>query len=153
MVHKVQAMFAEEGPQKTFAAIDDLRNTAFHDRDLYPFIYTTDGVNVAHGARPVLVGHNLMQIRDADGKYLIQDMVKLVSEHKCGWIDYKWPDPLTNKVEDKSSYIERMGVYLVGVGIYREDASRAPGSGKSEPSSHDGLSGPPGPSSATPPRR
>jgi len=37
-----------------------------------------------------------------------------------GWIDYKWPNPLTNKIEDKSSYVEKMGDYFVGVGIYKQ---------------------------------
>lgn len=36
------------------------------------------------------------------------------------WVDYKWPNPLTNKIADKSSYIEKMGDYFVGVGIYKQ---------------------------------
>ena len=36
-----------------------------------------------------------------------------------GWYDYKWPNPLTDKIEDKTSYVERMGDYWVGVGVYR----------------------------------
>ena len=37
-----------------------------------------------------------------------------------GWVDYKWSSPLTNKIADKSSYIEKMGDYFVGVGIYKQ---------------------------------
>lgn len=37
-----------------------------------------------------------------------------------GWIDYKWPNPLTNKIEDKSSYVEKMGDYFVDVGVYKQ---------------------------------
>jgi hypothetical protein len=37
-----------------------------------------------------------------------------------GWVDYKWPNPITNKIEDKSSYVEKMGDYFVGVGIYKQ---------------------------------
>ena len=29
-------------------------------------------------------------------------------------------NPLTNKIEDKTSYVEKMGDYVVGVGVYRE---------------------------------
>jgi hypothetical protein len=36
-------------------------------------------------------------------------------------VDYKWPTPQTNRIEDKSSYVEKLGnSYFVGVGIYRE---------------------------------
>ena len=31
-----------------------------------------------------------------------------------------WPNPLNNKIEDKASYVEKMGDYFVGVGIYRD---------------------------------
>ncbi len=48
---------------------------AFHDRDLYPFIYNLDGICVAHGARPALVGKNLIDLKDQDGKFLIREMV------------------------------------------------------------------------------
>jgi cytochrome c len=118
MVHRVQETFAREGAEATFRTIDDPSSKEFHDRDLYPFVYTPDGLNVAHGARPALIGKNLMNIKDADGKYLIQEIVRITSEKGSGWVDYKWPDPLTNNIENKSSYVEKMGDYVVGVGVY-----------------------------------
>lgn len=118
MVHRVQKMFAQQGSEATFHAIDDPSIKTFHDRDLYPFVYTQDGTNVAHGARPALVGMNLMGIKDADGKYLIREIVRITNEKGSGWVNYKWPDPLTNSIENKSSYVEKMGKYVVGVGVY-----------------------------------
>jgi signal transduction histidine kinase len=120
MVKRVQKMFAEAGAEATFKAVDDKTNPAFHDRDLYPFIYDFTGVCVAHGARPALVGKNLISLKDQNGVYLIQEMVALAKGPGNGWIDYKWPNPITNKIEDKSSYVEKMGNYFVGVGVYRE---------------------------------
>jgi cytochrome c len=117
MVKRVKEMFEEEGPSATFAAVSDRSVQKFHDRDLYPFIYDLKGVNVAHGARPVLVGKNLSSLKDQNGKYLIQEMIAVVTEKGGGWVDYKWPHPITNKIEDKTSYIERMGDYFVGVGV------------------------------------
>jgi hypothetical protein len=73
--------------------------------------------NVAHGARPILIGKNLISIKDQDGKYLIQEMIELAKDKGGGWIEYKWPHPTTNKIEDKTSYIEKMGDYFVGVGV------------------------------------
>jgi cytochrome c len=120
MVKRVQAEFKKDGAKATFKAVDNKSNKSFHDRDLYPFVYDLKGVCVAHGAKIVLVGKSLMALKDPDGKYLIRDMVTLAKETGHGWVDYKWPNPLTNKIEDKSSYIEKLGKkYFVGVGIYK----------------------------------
>ncbi len=120
MVKRVQAMFAKDGPDATFKAVSDKSVAEFHDRDLYPFIYDLSGNCVAHGARPALIGKNLLDLKDQDGKYLIRELVAIANGPGSGWVDYKWPNPLTNKIEDKSSYVEKMGDYLVGVGVYRQ---------------------------------
>ena len=119
MVKRVQQMFAAGGAEATFRAVNDKANAAFHDRDLYPFIYDLTGICVAHGARPALIGKNLISLKDQNGVYLIQEMIALAKGPGSGWVDYKWPNPINNKIEDKSSYIERMGDYFVGVGVYR----------------------------------
>ena len=118
MVKRVQDKFAKEGPEATFAAVTK-RDPTFSDRDLYPFIYRLDGLNVAHGARPALVGKNLLNIKDPDGVPLIREMVEIANNQGSGWVNYKWPNPITNAIEDKTSYVEKMGDYFVGVGVYR----------------------------------
>jgi cytochrome c len=119
MVKRVQAKFKKDGAEATFIAVSDKSVPEFHDRDLYPFIYDMNGLNVAHGARPALIGKNLVDLKDQDGKYLIREMIKIVNGPGSGWIDYKWPNPINNKIEDKSSYFEKMDNYFVGVGIYK----------------------------------
>jgi len=120
MVKRVQEKFKIDGPELTFKAVSDKSIKEFHDRDLYPFIYDMNGVCVAHGARPALIGKNLIDLKDQDGKYLIRELRDMARDHGSGWVDYKWPNPITNKIEDKSSYVEKMGDYWVGVGIYRQ---------------------------------
>jgi len=120
MVNRVEAMFKKDGAEATFKAVSDKSVAEFHDRDLYPFIYDMTGTCVAHGARPALIGKNLIELKDQDGKYLIREIIDTANGSGTGWIDYKWPNPLNNKIEDKSSYVAKMGDYVVGVGIYRE---------------------------------
>lgn len=121
MVKRVEAMFKKEGLEATLKAVSDRSDTEFHDRDLYPFIYDMNGTCVAHGARPALIGKNLIDLKDQDGKYLIREMILIANGPGSGWIDYKWPHPLNNKIEDKASYVEKMGAdHFVGVGVYRE---------------------------------
>jgi signal transduction histidine kinase len=120
MVKRVQDMFKKDGADATFQAVSDKSTTAFHDRDLYAFIYDMKGNCVAHGARPALIGKNLYDLKDQDGKYLIRELIEIANDPGSGWVNYKWPNPLNNKIEDKTSYVEKMGNYMVGVGVYRE---------------------------------
>jgi cytochrome c len=85
-----------------------------------PFIYDLSSRCVAHGARPALIGKNLLDLKDQDGKYLIREMIRIARGSGSGWVNYKWPNPLNNKIEDKVSYVEKMGDYFVGVGVYRD---------------------------------
>ena len=119
MVKRVQQKFAKTGPQVTFDAITS--SEEFRDRDLYPFVYDTDGWNVAHGANPQMVGKLWISTKDQDGNYLIKEMVAITRGPGSGWVDYKWPNPLTHRIQDKSAYVEKLGErYFVGVGIYKQ---------------------------------
>jgi cytochrome c len=120
MVNRVEAMFKKDGAEATFKAVSDKSVAEFHDRDLYPFVYDMKGDCVAHGARPALIGKNLLDLKDQDGNYLIREMVDIAKGPGTGWVDYKWPNPVNNKIEDKSSYVAKMGDYFVGVGVYRD---------------------------------
>jgi signal transduction histidine kinase len=119
MVKRVQEMFAEKGVDATFKAVDDKNNKEFHERDLYPFILDFKGIWVAHGVRPELIGKNAFDLKDQDGTYYVRKMIDITENGGTGWVDYKWPNPLTHKIEDKSAYVAKLGEnYFVGVGVY-----------------------------------
>ena len=67
MVKRVQEKFRRDGAGATFKAIT-AQARVFHDRDLYPFVYDMNGVVVAHGAKADLVGKNLIDFKDQDGR-------------------------------------------------------------------------------------
>lgn len=119
MVKKAAAKIKAEGKEKAYAAFADPNNKDFHDRDLYIFVYDLNGVNVAHGNNPKMVGKNLLDLKDVEGKPLIRQMVDIAKTKGNGWVEYKWPNPVTKSVEAKSSYVERVEDVLVGAGIYK----------------------------------
>lgn len=120
MVSRVELSFKKYGVVKTFKAIDDLSNKTFHEGDLYPFVYTLKGICTAHGAVPALVGKNLISLKDPDGKYVIKDSIR-TALHGGGWYNYKWPNPKTHMIDNKASFIKKLGtLYFVGVGVYRK---------------------------------
>jgi len=118
MVKRVQEKFKKDGPEATFRAIN---STAFNDRDLYPWVHTIDGtLHVANGAFPGIRGKNLHDMRDQDGKFTTQDFMRIATTPPYhGWSDFRWKNPQTGSIDDKSAWVERMGDYLVGVGIYK----------------------------------
>jgi len=101
------------------AAVADFMETGgqWHDRDLYVFVFDANGTTIAHGAKPSLVGRDLTKLRDVDGKAF---MLEFLAVTDTAWVDYKWQNPSTNKVDPKSSYIIRVGEHIVGVGAYKQ---------------------------------
>jgi uncharacterized protein len=118
MVRRVQEKFRKDGPDATFKAIN---NKAFVDRDLFPWVYRlSDGTNMANALFPAVRGKQLIDLKDQDGKFITQEWIRIATTPPYhGWSNYRWPNPVTNTVDDNSSWIERMGDYLVGVGIHR----------------------------------
>ncbi len=119
MVKKAVAMYKAEGRDKTFAAIADPANKDFHDRDLYIYVYDLNGVALAHGNNPKMVGRNLLGMKDNEGKAMIQEFVDVAKSKGKGWIDYKWPNPVSKTVDHKSGYVEKVDDILIGSGIYK----------------------------------
>jgi uncharacterized protein len=121
MLKRVQEKFKKDGPEAAFRAINN-KGPGFADRDLYPFVTELTGLCVANGVTPAVRGKNIIDLKDQDGKFIIQEFVRIAtSPPEHGWIDYRWLNPVTNTIEDKSAYIARMGNYFVGVGVYRNE--------------------------------
>jgi cytochrome c len=120
MVEKAAAYLKETGADKAFAAFNDKTNATFHDRDLYIFVRGMDGNTVAHGANAGMIGHTSLELKDADGKLYNKEMIELAQSKGSGWVDYRWINPVDKKIEQKSSYIEKVGDYVVGAGFYKQ---------------------------------
>ena len=95
------------------------RTSDFADRDLYVMVYDLAGRVLAHGQNPKMVGKDLIDLRDADGKEWIKERVELARTKGRFWHDYKFTDPMTKKVLPKSTYCERVEATAVCVGIYK----------------------------------
>ncbi|HEU4775195.1 MAG TPA: cache domain-containing protein [Telluria sp.] len=117
MVRKGLAYLKANGRDKTYAEIDR-RDGQFVDRDLYLVIYGVDGVVRAHGANAKMIGKNLMEIKDVDGKPFIKERVALAKKKVPFWQDYKFTNPVSGKIEPKSMYCAPEEELIVCGGIY-----------------------------------
>jgi uncharacterized protein len=122
MVRRVQEKFKKEGAEATLKAINNVA-PGFVDRDLFPYLHKLDGSQLVAASRnAAMIGKNMYDMKDQDGKFFVQEFVKVAnSPAGRGWVDYRFFNPKTSLVEDKSAWIERMGDYLVGVGVYKNE--------------------------------
>ena len=119
MVERACAYLRAVGPEKAFAAFMDPANKDFHDRDLYVFVRSMDGNTVAHGVNKAMIGHTSLESKDADGKLYNKEIMETAISKGSGWVDYRWPDPVDRKIEQKSSYVQKESNYVIGAGFYK----------------------------------
>jgi cytochrome c len=118
MVKKGVAYIKANGAEKAYAAFID-RKGSFVDRDLYLVVYTLDGKCLAHGANEKMIGRDLLDMTDVDGKYYIKDRVSLARSKPAGfWQEYKFTNPVSKKIEPKTMYCEKLGETAVCGGVY-----------------------------------
>ena len=118
MVKKGVAFIKANGKEKGYAEISN-KGGQFTDRDLYLVVYGLDGVVHAHGANEKMVGKNLIELKDVDGKAFVKERVELAQTKGTFWQDYKFTNPVTKKIEPKSMYCEKLNDAVVCGGIYK----------------------------------
>ncbi len=119
LVDKAVAHIKKVGTEKAFKDFTD-KNGGFVDGSYYIFVVDFKGLTLAHGGNPALVGQSMFELKDADGKFFIQEFIKVAKEKGTAWVDYKWSNPTTKKVEPKSTYVKSYAGsdYFLGCGIY-----------------------------------
>lgn len=119
MTRRAIELVRAEGTEKAFVAFRDASG-AFRNKDLYVFCQDMKGTNQVHGANPAIIGKNMWNLKDSDSKMFIQEFTK-TAQNSGGWVDYKWSNPTTKKIEPKSTYVEKVNDDLFcGVGIYKK---------------------------------
>lgn len=118
MVKKAVEFLKANGPEKAYTAFDDKKGQ-FVDRDLYVVVYDMNGKCLAHGANAKLIGKDLLDSQDVDGKYFLKERVALAKAKQSFWQDYKFTNPVTKKIEPKEMYCERVDDVAVCGGVYK----------------------------------
>jgi cytochrome c len=119
MVNKAVAYFKKEGAEKAYAEFDK-KGGEFTDRDLYVLVYGTNGKVLAHGANPKLIGKDMSDAQDVDGKYYVKERVELAAKQADFWQDYKFVNPVTKKIEPKQAYCSVQGEAIICSGVYKQ---------------------------------
>jgi signal transduction histidine kinase len=89
--------------------------------ELYIFIYDERGVVKAIGYNTAaLVGVNRIDLKDPEGVMIIREIIKVAQNKGKGWVDYKYPNPTTNALDQKTSYVEYYDGAIIGSGVYKD---------------------------------
>lgn len=103
-------------------ALAEFSNTSgkFVKGDLYIFVYDLNGKCLAHGGNPKMVGKDLIDMKDADGKAFVKERVSIIKTKGKGWQNYKWTNPESKQIESKTAYIEKCNDVIIGCGAYKK---------------------------------
>ena len=118
LVKKAVVFVKEQGVDKAYAEISN-KSGKFVDRDLYVVVYGLDGKVLAHGANAKLIGKEMLDAQDVDGKFFVKERVELARASGTFWQDYKFANPVSKKVEPKQMYCERVDETAVCAGVYK----------------------------------
>jgi cytochrome c len=118
LVDKAISYYKANGKDKAFAEINN-KQGQFVKGDLYVFIWSPKGFVLAHGPNPKLIGKNVYPIKDSDGKQFVKEGVDLANAKGSGWVDYKYVNPVSKKVEAKSTYVKKVDDLIFVCGIYK----------------------------------
>jgi len=109
------------GPQKAFADFTANEGGMWQDRDLFVIAIGFDGTNMANSMIKAMVGKPQLEMKDANGKQMVKEMIEVSKSKGTGWVDYLFSNPMTKKIEPKSTYVIHIPGYegFVGVGYYK----------------------------------
>ena len=117
-VKKGVAYLKSNGKDKAYAEISN-KQGAFIDRDLYLVVYGLDGTVRAHGANEKMVGKNLIDMKDVDGKPYVKERMEMAAAKPTFWQEYKFTNPVSKKIEPKQMYCEKVDDSVLCGGIYK----------------------------------
>lgn len=90
--------------------------------DGYFFVYDWSGVNLMHPRQRELVGRNLMDWRDTEGRSFIRQMIDK-ARVGGGFVQYTFQKPSTGQLAPKMAYVTGLErwQWMIGTGLYIDD--------------------------------
>jgi cytochrome c len=117
MLEQAVAEINHVGTQKALAEFNQPKGP-FNTGELYVFVFNLKGIYQAYGAHPGLVGADVSDLTDVEGKPIVRDMIEIARTTGSGKVNYVWLNRGDNRIEHKMSLIELVADNVVGVGYY-----------------------------------
>lgn len=117
LVKKAVKFYKANGKEKALAEFSNPKGQ-FVKGDLYLTVWDFNGTQIAHGTNPKLIGKNLLELKDSNGKEFVKEFMA-VGKNGSGWVEYTWTNPASKKIESKLTYLETVGDIIIGSGFYK----------------------------------
>jgi cytochrome c len=78
------------------------------------------GIVPAHPFNPSIVGKDLTDVPDANGKKYRREIIELAASKGKGWVDYQYKNPTSGKIEPKTTYILLVDGVVLEAGLYKK---------------------------------
>jgi cytochrome c len=120
LVEKGAAFIKANGKEELFKRIS-AKDPEFVQPSLYLFACDLKtGFLVSHPMNPMLLGKDLTDVPDTNGKKFRREIIELAAKQGKGWVDYAYKNPGTGKVEPKTTYVMRVDDIVLEAGIYKK---------------------------------
>ena len=119
LVEKGAAFMKAKGKDEMIKEIN-AKNPDYVQGPLYLVMRDNKGVVLANPVNPAMVGKDLIDVPDVDGKLFRREILEVAKTKGKGWVDYKFKNPASGKVEAKTSYIYKVGDVTLEAGIYKK---------------------------------
>ena len=120
MVERGVAYLKAHGKEELIKKIA-LKDPDFVQGSLY--LYLRDiksGILLVHPINPAIVGKDLVDVPDANGKVYRREIIERAQKQGKGWVDYMYKNPANGKLEPKTTYFMRVGEIVLEAGIYKK---------------------------------
>jgi len=78
------------------------------------------GIVLAHPYNPSIIGKDLTDVPDANGKKYRREIIELAAAKGKGWVDYQYKNPTSGKIEPKTTYILLVDGVVLEAGLYKK---------------------------------
>lgn len=118
MVDAAVAYHKANGKAATVAEVAKQDGKFVKGPELFTFAIDLKGNVLAHPYNPKLVGKDMTDLKDADGKPFAKEMSDIANNKSSGWVEYKWTNPATKHIEPKATFVKKIDDVIYCCGIY-----------------------------------
>ncbi|MCK0507999.1 cache domain-containing protein [Aromatoleum anaerobium] len=121
LLDRAEAHYRAQG-EKALAAFSQAGE--FKDGELYVYVLGRDGVMLSSGgSSAALIGRNLRDMTDADGKPFFREILEGAKSKGNGVVEYRWFNPMDGRTERKIASYRAVGDAILIAGYYVPRAS------------------------------
>ncbi len=103
-------------------ALDTIGSIKYDNGVGYIWVNDMNAIMLEHPEKS-LIGKNLYNLQDKNGKYIFKEMIKICTEKGQGFVDYLWPKPGKKDPQPKRSFVREFKPWkwVIGTGEYIDD--------------------------------